>query len=171
MRLLQICKVVQIIFILVLAISSTAHSEKHLSLVPLLIDLEGWEADQADGMSMDMGNMKMTQAMRNYDKDERQVTAMVMIGSNMMTQGKMQEMNMESDNIKASVTQIDGFTVSTAYDKNEKAGQVVVFLSKSQNESAMFILTYEKIKEDEALNLSKKFNWKKMKGVVEKLLQ
>ncbi len=146
-----------------------AHAEEHRSLTPLLIDLQGWEAEKAEGMSMDTGTIKMTNATRGYTKDNKVITAMVFIGNNAMTQGQMQEMKAESMEVKVSISKIDGFQVHTSYDKNENSGSVIVFLSRSQTQGATFIVSYEGLSKKEALSLSKKFNWKKMKAVVEEL--
>jgi hypothetical protein len=154
---------------LVVVFVTIAHAEKNHSLTPLLVDLPGWEAEKPEVMSMDMGTMKMTNATRSYTKDNKEITAVVMLGNNAMTQGQMQEMKAESMDVKASISKIDGFQVTTSYDKNENSGSVVVFLSQSQTQGALFIVSYEGLSDKEALSLAKKFNWKKMKAVVEKL--
>lgn len=157
------------VFVLTLVVVSVtiAHAEEHHSLTPLLIDLQGWEAEKAEGMSMD--TMKMTNATRSYTKNNKDITAMVIVGNNAMTQGQMQEMKAESMDVKVSISKIDGFQVHTSYDKNENSGSVIVFLSQSQTQGATFIVSYEGLSEKEALSLAKKFNWKKMKAVVEEL--
>ncbi len=159
------------VFVLTLFVVSVtiAHAEEHHSLTPLLIDLQGWKAEKAEGMSMDMGIMKMTNATRSYTKDNNDITAMVVVGNNAMTQGQMQEMKAESMEVKVSISKIDGFQVHTSYDKNENSGSVIVFLSQNQTQGATFIVSYEGLSEKEALSLSKKFNWKKMKAVVGEL--
>jgi hypothetical protein len=158
-------------FVLALAVVfvTIAHAENHHSLTPLLVDLPGWEAEKPEVMSMDMGAMKMTNATRSYTKDNKEITAVVMLGNNAMTQGQMQEMKAESTDVKASISKIDGFQVHTSYDKNENSGSVVVFLAQSQTQGALFIVSYEGLSEKEALSLAKKFNWKKMRAAVEKL--
>jgi len=79
------------VFVLTLAVVSVtiAHAENHHSLTPLLVDLPGWEAEKPEVMSMDMGAMKMTNATRSYTKDNKEITAVVMLGNNAMTQGQM----------------------------------------------------------------------------------
>ena len=156
--------------ILIVACAVTAHAGDHQSLTPLLIDLDGWAAEEPEGMNMDMGAMKMTNATRTYTKGDNTLTAMVMIGSHAMTQGQMQEMNAETSEARVSISEIDGFRVHTGYDKNENAGSVIVFLSQGQTESALFIVSYQGLSDKEAVNLAKQFDWKKMKAKVEELL-
>lgn len=156
--------------ILAVAFVATVHAGQDQLLTPLLIDLQGWEAESPEGMSMDMGAMKMTNATRTYIKDDHTITAMVMVGSHAMTQGQTQEMNVETTDVKASVSEIDGFRVHTGYDKNESAGSVIVFLSQGQTESALFMVSYQGLSEKEAMDLARNFDWKKMKAVVDQLL-
>jgi hypothetical protein len=48
--------------------------------LPFLIDLDGWQGKKADGMSMDMTNVSMTTATRDYTKGPAQVHASVTLG-------------------------------------------------------------------------------------------
>jgi len=139
------------------------------SLKHLLIDLNNWDAEKPEDMSMDMGEMKMTSATRNYTKDKQEITTMIMIGTNAMTQGQMQQMNVESEEAKVSVATIDGFQTHISYDKKENSGALIVFLSNSETQGAMFMFSFKGMSEKDALSLAKKFNWEKMKASVEKL--
>ncbi len=158
-------------FLLTLAVIFTtiAYAEKHHSLTPLFVDLKGWKAEKPEGMTMDMGTMKMTNATRTYTKGSIEITAMVMIGNSIMTQGQMQQMKVETADAKVSISKIDGFQVNTSYDKKEKAGYVTVFLAQSKTKNALFTFYYNGLSEKQAMSLAKKFNWKKMKAVVIKL--
>jgi len=155
---------------LIIAFVATAHAGDHQALTPLLIDLQGWEAENPEGMSMDMGAMKMTNATRIYTKGDNSITAMVMIGNNAMAPGQMQEMNAETTDARMSISEIAGFRVHTGYDKNENAGSVIVFLSQGQTENALFMVSYQGLSEKEAMDLARKFDWKKMKAAVDKFL-
>ena len=140
------------------------------SLTPLLIDIKGWQGEKAEGMTMDAGGMKMTNAFRTYTKGDNQLTATLMIGSAAMTQAQTPAMTMETPDVKASISKIDGFKVMTSYDKNEKAGVITVFLAEKGANGAIFALSYEGLSDKEATKLAKRFNWKKMKAAVKKLL-
>jgi hypothetical protein len=152
-----------------LIFATTVYAAETDSLKHLLIDLNNWDAEKPEDMSMDMGEMKMTSATRNYTQDKKEITTMIMIGTNAMTQGHMQQMNVESEEAKVSVATIDGFQTHTSYDKKENSGALIVFLSNSKTQGAMFMFSFKGISEKDALSLSKKFNWEKMKASVEKL--
>ncbi|MDD4464760.1 MAG: hypothetical protein PHR86_11025, partial [Desulfobacterales bacterium] len=66
-------------FALVFAPAST-RAQDYQQLTPFLIDLEGWNAEPAEGMNMDMGAYKMINAVRSYTRDSRELEAMIMIG-------------------------------------------------------------------------------------------
>ena len=73
-----------------MAFVTVTHAQPHEALKPLLIDLEGWDADEAEGMNLDMGSMKMLNAVREYEKGTEKLTAIVIIGNQKMEQGQMQ---------------------------------------------------------------------------------
>jgi hypothetical protein len=158
------------LILVVICAAAIAYADDYELLTPLLIDQPGWDAREAKGMSMDMGAMKMITASRTYTQDSKKIDAMLIIGNQAMTQGKMQQMKAESLDTKVSITNIDGFNVQTVYEKNDKSCSVVVFLSQSQTKGAMFMLSGKGLSENEALGIAKKFNWKNMKATVEKLL-
>jgi hypothetical protein len=148
--------------------AATGVAADHTQLTPLLVDLNGWAAEPASGMTMDMGSSKMVNAAREYRQGDREINAMVMLGNQSMVQGSMQTMKAENAEGKISMTSIDGFKVMSQYRKAEKAGAVIVYLSQDQQQGAMFTLAYKGLSEEEGLNAAKKFNWKEMKNAVGK---
>jgi hypothetical protein len=141
------------------------------SLVPLLIELDGWQADDAEGMDMDMGATKMIQAVRTYSQGAKEVNAMVMVGSSMMTQMQgAQAMQMESADARVTVTTIDGFQVTMQHANNEDEGAVVVALGATEQQGATFILHYRGVSADGGLALAKRFDWKKLQQTANQLL-
>lgn len=167
------CRISNKIYMFLLAsvfvFTTTLCAAEAVVLKPLLINLEKWEAEEPEEMSMDMGGIKMTNATRNYTKNKKSITAVIMVGTNAMTQGHMGNMNMETEEVKVNVSTIDGFQVHTSYGKKDNSGAVIVFLAKSKMQGAMFMLSFKGLSEKEAVSLSKKFNWKKMKESVKKL--
>ena len=153
----------------VLIFATTVYTAETDSLKNMLVDLNNWNAEKPEEMSMDMGGMKMTNATRNYTQDKKEITTMIMLGTNAMTQGHMQQMNVESEEAKVSVSTIDGFQTHISYNKKENSGALIVFLANSETQGAMFMFSFKGMSEKDALSLSKKFNWNKMKTSVEKL--
>lgn len=151
------------------AFISTGVAADHTLLTPLLVDINGWKAEPASGMTMDMGSSKMINAAREYRQGGKEINAMVMLGNQAMTQGSMQAMKAENAEGKMSVSTIDGFKVMSQYSKTEKSGAVIVFLTQKQEQGAMFTLVYKGLSEKEGLETAKKFNWKEMKNSVDNL--
>ena len=152
-----------------IGVATTGYAQKHESLTPLLIDQEGWTADTAEGMSMDMGAMKMVTASRTYAQGEKEIDVVIMIGNQAMTQGKMQEMKMESSDGSVTTSEIDGFQVQTIYDKKGDSSSLVVYLAQSPTAGALLVICGEGLSEKEMLSMAKKFDWKAMKAAAEKL--
>lgn len=166
MKLNLLGKSFSVLFVFALLFTINAQAGSYESLTPLLKDLKGWEAEKAQGMNMDMGGMKMINATRNYKKGEKEINAVIMIGSQAMTQGKMQNMKYEDANTKMDLKEIEGFQAQLIYDKQKKTLTVVVFLAQNQTSGAMFTFSGKGFSEDKALELAKKFDWKKMKKAV-----
>lgn len=158
------------VWVLICVGLTTAFAQQHDALTPLLADLEGWSAEPAEGMSMDMGTMKMINAVREYQKGAQEISAMVMVGNQAMAMGQMQPMKAETSEGKFSVTTIDGFKVHTQFDKAENKGSLIVFLGQGQTQQGLFTFYYEGFSEADALALARKFDWVKMKAAIDKLL-
>jgi hypothetical protein len=131
-------------------------------LLPLLVDLGGWQGKKPDGMSMQMSDTSMTTATRDYERGPAQLHASVVIGqaaegalAPIQTGMKMQtpEGHMMTDTMR-------GMAVMKTFNTKDKSGALVVALAKN----AMFNLTYEGIAEDEALQLAEKFDWKALQA-------
>lgn len=155
---------------LLLIIASTGWAGDHDSLTPLLIDLKGWTAEKAEGMSMEMAGMKTINATRTYKKDKKEVNAVLMVTGQAMLQGNMQTMNFESEDAKVSISDIDGFHVQVMFDKKQHSTAIVVMLAKSDKHGAMFSVSCEGLENDDAMKIAKTFDWKKMKKMIEPLL-
>lgn len=162
----------KMIFILLLLLgfsSAPVFAQSHSTLTPLLGNLSGWQAEKAEGMSMDAGGMRMINATRSYTKGSQDLNAVVMVGSQAMTMGQMQQMKMETDDVRVKVETINGFQVSSSYNKHENSGGIMVVLGSSQASGAMFMLNFEGMDDSQALKLARKFDWQAMKKATAKL--
>lgn len=162
------------LFWVVLAVSilcsSGAFAGDQTVLVPLLTDLSGWKAQKAEGMSMDMGTMKMTSATRTYEKGDSVVSVVLMVGNSGMAQGQFANMNMETDEVKASMKKVDGFDTSHGYDKKERTGSFMVILASKGQSSGFLGINYEGISMADAEKIARQFDWAQMKKAVQKIL-
>lgn len=144
------------------------------SLKGFLPNLDGWQAQEAQDMNMNMNGMQMINAVRVYEKGDKTVTATVMVSSTQMGSMGMagfQQMSMEQGQVKVKTSEMGGFKVLEAYDGAEKTGTITVLLSESQGKSAIFSIACEGISGDEGLALVKKFDWKGMEKTVKDLMK
>ncbi len=152
----------------------SVYAAQYESLSPLLIDLEGWQAEPAEGMDMDMGGTKIIQAMRQYARNGKEADAMIMIGNTMMTMAHtqgMQSMNIETAQDKVKKTTIDGFQVSMHHSKVDNEGAVVVVLPGIGQVGAIFVFNYKGLNENDGLSTAKQFDWKSIEQQTRKLMQ
>ena len=157
------------IVLILTSFAATGVAADHTLLTPLLVDLQGWNAQPARGMTMDMGTSKMINAAREYRQGAKELNAMMFLGNQAMTQGSMQAMKTETAEAKMSISTIDGFKVQIFHDKIDNSGGVMVHLSQNQQQGAMFTLEYKGLSEVEGLDAAKQFDWQKMKDAVSKI--
>jgi hypothetical protein len=150
--------------------ASPAVADPAETLKALLIEIAGWTAQDPEAMNMDMGNVKMTHAFRSYSKGEGKIDATIMVGSNAMMAGHSQPMALETTEVKATVSEIDGFTVARTFDKKEKSGYIRVHLAENSDTGAVFVLNFSAITEKEALETAKKFDWEKIQAQTARIL-
>ena len=146
--------------------ASTAYSAKYEKLYEFLKDIKGWKAEEAQGMQMDMPEMKMIQATREYRKDESRVQVMVLSGSTstMGVYTQQNAMKYEDEETKVTMKEIDGFRTHIIFDKEEKSGTITVILDSNKKKgTSVFVLSFENIDDGEALKIAKQFDWKGMK--------
>ena len=154
-----------IVFILLWAVSVQA--ESYEALYPCLTDLPGWEAKEPEGMKMEMPGMKMINATRSYTRGNREITAVIIIGNQAMSNPMGAEgMKMETPETKVTIERINGFLVQNVYDKKENEGTIIVYLNRQGTGPAIFSFSFKELSENEALNLAKAFDWEMMRDKV-----
>lgn len=140
-------------------------------LKKLLIDLKGYKAEKAEGASIDMGGMKVTTALRSYSAEDKELTVSVIVGTNMLTQGYLPEMQAETSEGKIVTETINGFKVVQGYNKEDNEGYIMINLVEKENEGALFVFGYAGIDNKKGLELAKQFDWKKLKTTTAKMLE
>lgn len=135
-------------------------------LVPLLIELPGWTAGKPDGMAMEAGGSRMVMAQRGYERGEAQLSAQIVLGPAAQTvvASANAGVKIETSEGRMNSGPIDGLQVTRTFQVKDKSGAIVVALA----DAAAFLLTFNGIDEDEALKLSKAFDWPKLRAAVGK---
>lgn len=135
-------------------------------LLPLLVDLDGWQGKKPDGVSMEMADTSMTTATRDYERGAAKIHAFVIVGQ--AAEGALAPleggMNVETSEGHMVSTTIRGLSALKVFNSKDKAGNLMVALDKN----AMFNFAYEGLGEDEALALANKFDWKAIQAAAQK---
>jgi hypothetical protein len=153
----------------------TGLCEKPEDLVPLLIDLEGWEADEAEVSDVTFQNFRGISVRREYEKDDQTLDASIVIGyqaAGMWNPMYYEGFKMESGDSIVDVKKTDGFFIFHSYEKPDKTGMCIVLLqetSQQKRTGALFVLSYEGIEDSKGLELAKKFDWKKMSEIAKEI--
>ena len=147
-------------------LSSARAEQAFQRFLPLFIDLDGWQGKKPDGMSMEMSNVSMTTANRDYQRGSAQAHASVMVGQTATgalapIKSGMSVTTSEGHMVTATM---HGMPVLKSYTTAQKSGALMVALDKD----AMFSFAYNGISEDEALALAEKFDWKAIQAAAQK---
>ena len=160
-----------VVFALLLALAtlwpgSPARADQAFQrFLPLFVDLDGWQGKKPDGMSMDMQNVSMTTAMRDYQRGPAEAHASVMMGQAAIgaLASFQKAMNLQTSEGHVLSANLNGLPVIKTFNIPQKSGAILVQL----NQSALFSFAYKGITEDEALALAQKFDWKAIQAAAQ----
>lgn len=127
-------------------------------LLPLLVDLPGFTAGKADGMTLDTGQGAMTTANRHYRKDDKSLEANVIVGQ--AAEGVLAQVGtgikVETSEGHMLPGEADGFQLLKIFSAQEASGSLLVALGKQ----AALSVSYKGLSEADALALARKLDWK-----------
>jgi len=147
-----------------------AWAEPHDRLVPLLVDLDGWQAQPAHGMSLISAQMKMINANRLYRQVDKNLTVNLMVNSGPVLASDLQESSSDNETVRAQTRQVEGFWVKSSHTKKNDSGQLIVYLGYNQEANAVLVVNYAKMGEAEALQTVASLDWQKLKTIVATML-
>ncbi len=140
----------------------------------LLKSIAGWQAEKCEGMNMTGSPMgELASAHRAYSKGGKHLEAQIFCGIQwaMGTWAPFaSNFQMDSTEEFIKTTTINGFPVGINYHKKDRHGAIVVCLDKDLQASQMvrgvFVLSFENMSWQEALEIAKKFDWEGMKKLL-----
>ena len=149
-----------------LVLASTAQAQAFQRFTPLLIDLPGWQGGKPDGIAMEIPGSSMITASREYKRGDARLNAQVLTGA--QAQGAAAAaatgLKVETSEARMSTSTIDGLPVTRTYTFKDKSGAIMVILGPS----AVFMVTFNGVAEDEGLKLAQQFNWKAIQAAIPK---
>jgi hypothetical protein len=133
---------------------------------PFLIDLPGWTGNKPDGMAMQLASMSIMTATREYRRDAARIHAGIMTGPAAQGGLAMIQSGMKLDTADAhmSTDTVDGLKIARTYTTKDQSGAILVGLA----DNALFSFSFNKLGEDEAFALARKFDWKGIQAALPK---
>jgi hypothetical protein len=133
---------------------------------PFLVDLPGWTGNKPEGMAMQMASMSIITATREYRREAARVHAGIMTGPAAQGGLAMIQSGMKLDTADAhmSIDTVDGLKLARAYTMKDQSGAILVGLA----DNALFSFAFNKLAEDEAFTLARKFDWKAIQAALPK---
>ena len=167
-----------ILFLVVLALvlpALGAYSASYDPLLPLLVDLPGWEAEPADGADASVAGARAITVFRTYESGERQFEVNILIGvqAGLTWMPDYKEgFRMETPEGLMEVKRIGGFLVFYMFDNEDNSGGILVELLYSADKpesGAVLAISFAGLSLEEGLKTAQRFNWARMKEQVAKL--
>lgn len=158
------------ILAVLLLLGGVARADQHDKLIPFLVNIEGWEAQPAKGMSMVNPQMKMISARRSYGKGDKVIAVSLLVNSGPVQESDLQESSREDNLSRVRTRLVKGFWVKSTYSKTNNSGQVIIRLAHNQDSNSLLLANFSKMDEEEALANLEYLNWASMRGVVASML-
>jgi hypothetical protein len=139
------------------------------ALLPLMVDLPGWEAEKAVGADMSATGTQAVMATRSYTKEKGSFEAAILIGmqaAGAWTPQYQEGFKMETPEGRMEVRRINGFLVFSAFSQADASGGILVLLQEAGGKTgvpSVFSVTFEGLPLEEALRTAQQFSWPKMK--------
>lgn len=167
--------IVKMILIAILSVGyfaggDVAHAEPHDKLVPMLGKIDGWKAEKTTGSSLAAGEMKIITAHRSYKKGKKNFRANLMVNSGPPPANQIKEYSKVDGEKSINTKQIDGYWVTSTFLKQRKLGEIAVQLVHNSKSHSILTLDFADMTPEETIAIAKKFQWKELKNVTEKML-
>ena len=138
---------------LALGLAPAAAEPAHKRLIPLLIDLAGFEGRKADGRTLPSDEGAVTTASRFYVKDTASLHVTILSGPAVALDDALKP---EAGAGHVTSEEIDGFRLVKTHNEADKSGALLIALDKT----AAITADYRELAEDEAVALVRKFDWR-----------
>jgi len=132
------------------------------SLCGAIGEIEGWNSTKCEGMRATnpmMGEVVTAEKSFEHDGKRLDVSSLSGMQAMMMWAPYSAGTQIESDKALVKIEKIDGFNVGITYDKKSDSGGIVVQIAPN----AVLVANFEKMSWKEALKLTEKIDWKRLK--------
>ncbi len=163
--------------LLFVTFTSLAIAANYSDLYPYLKKLSGWKAKAPTGASVQMPDLHLITATREYKKGKKSLTAMIMIGPQALASWLpyAEGFKLDTPNELVTTQKIKDFPVQIIYDKKNHCGGILVELSAPEDsgsrKAAAFHLSFNSMGPEEALKIAEKFDWEGMQKAVKKFVK
>ena len=148
------------------------YAESFDALLPLMVDLPGWEADKADGADVSATGVRAITAYRSYSNGERTLEANILIGMQAAAAwmpNYQEGFKTETPDGVMEVKKINGFLVFYVFEHEGGSGGIIVLLRDAKSKTdlqSVFSVTFQGLSREEAMQTAQRFSWQKMKEKV-----
>jgi hypothetical protein len=147
---------------------SSAQDQKYETLMKLLIDLKGWEAQPANGMEVGDKAGTIIIVMRDYHSGSKLMHTQIAVGKTSKKAWAQFEQGetIDTPDLFSTIMTTPEYKVGISYEKKSDMGSIVVPLNVKAG-NAIFSLAFVGMPYEDALGIAKGFSWKDMEQVIE----
>ena len=143
------------------AVASVVQAQSKADVRRLLIDLPGWEAPPASATNA----VAELMFQREYTRDTS--TVLVTFEISLLSEPTAYAALADhAPDQKPWKGVIDGFTVQRVHVADDDSGAIAVTLTDGRRRPSAFLLEYESLSPDEALDIARQFDWLAMRQAV-----
>jgi hypothetical protein len=133
-----------------------------------LIDLPGWEAEEASGMdpndwTLTTGAKRdLITATRDYEKGDKSLSAVIQVGPGVAAlYADMEESESNSSGMHVTVKKIKGHQahINCQQDDETNCCDIRIVLFSDKESGALLMFVFEGLTEKEALEIAQEFDW------------
>jgi hypothetical protein len=152
-----------------------AYSAGFDALLPLLIDLPDWEAEQAAGSDATAEGVRAVVAFRSYQSGDRKFNVNILVGLQALLTwlpDYREGLRIITPDALTEVKNIEGFLVFYNYQWLNKSGGIIVLLRDGADDpdlGAVLAVDFEDLSLEEALTIAQRFDWAEMKEQIARL--
>lgn len=147
--------------LLVFSVSYGKGLPSYKTICSKLPSISGWTVSSCSGANVETNMGKAVTATKDYEKGNKKMHVSVVGGMQAnMYSGSFSHMQIETEKGFIKTMTVDGFKVSVTHSKKDNSGSIAVLLKSASQNSAVLLVNYENMNWKEALELSKRLNWK-----------
>lgn len=147
--------------------ASSAQDRKYEELMKLLVEMNGWECESANGMEVGDKSGTIIIVMRDCHSGSKFIHTQIAVGKTSKRAWSQfdEKKTIDTPEYFSTIMTVPEYKIGIAHDKRSNTGSIVIPLNVRDGD-AVFSLAFVGIPYEDALGLARRFPWKDMERVI-----